>query len=153
MKFWLLTHSEEIKKHTGTGRLVKEALIEDCEVLIWSRIEPDNSISKLSTSNTILIYPQDGLRHETTPVSDINAIENIIIIDGTWQQAKKMYNQSPYLKAFQHREITGVTSIYNKRRNQKSTGLCTAEVVIHLLKEQGHPMAKPLLESFLAFNQ
>ena len=152
MKFWLLTHSEELKKHTGTGQLIKQTLGDDCEVITWSRVIPNKAILSLSPLNTLLIYPHES-DQSTLIGSSLVGIENIIIIDGTWQQARKIYNQSPYLKNFPHKEIQGVKSIYSKRRNQKSIGLCTAEVALHLLDEKKHPAAKDLFDKFTIFNQ
>lgn len=152
MKFWLLTHTEELKKTTGTGKLIKETLDEYCEIIPWSRVTPSESILTLSPNNTVLIYPNEN-DQATSFNSDTSQIENIIIIDGTWQQARKIYNRSPYLHAFPHKEIQDVKSIYTKRRNQKSIGLCTAEVAIYLLDERDHPSTKALRDRFLEFNQ
>ncbi|ETX09501.1 hypothetical protein MUS1_08335 [Marinomonas ushuaiensis DSM 15871] len=152
MKIWLLTHTEELKKTSGTGKLVKDTLKNDCEIIEWSRVSPEQAILDLPPTNTLLIYPYEEAQKtlSTTPVSNI---DNIIIIDGTWQQARKIYNRSPYLKKFQHYEIKGVTSVYCKRRNQKNTGLCTAEVAIHILTEYQHSAAGKLSKQFLEFNQ
>ncbi|MCV2403733.1 DTW domain-containing protein [Marinomonas sp. C2222] len=150
MKIWLLTHSEELKKTTGTGPLVKELLKHECEIIEWSRVEPNQKIIELSAEDTVLIYPSDSMENST--VHSTSIVNNIIIIDGTWQQARKIYNRSPYLKAFPHYEIQGESSIYSKRQNQKNTGLCTAEVAIYSLKQREHPMADELLNHFLEFN-
>ncbi|MBR7890024.1 DTW domain-containing protein [Marinomonas sp. A79] len=152
MKIWLLTHSEEIKKTTGTGPLVKSALGLQCEIVVWSRVSPDEAILNLPNNTTLLIYPK--VQAETISYDTVfSEIENIIILDGTWQQARKMYNQSPYLQRLTHYEIHGVKSVYNKRRNQKETGLCTAEVAIHLLQKNNHPAAPRLVDDFHRFNQ
>jgi len=153
MKIWLLTHSEELKKSTGTGKLVKDTLSDDCEVIVWSRVLPNDELVSLSTKDTILVYPYDNELQQSTDTPELSDAKNIIILDGTWQQARKMYNQSPYLKVFQHKEITGLTSVYSKRRNQKNTGLCTAEVAIYILTEQKHPLLTQLIDSFSIFNQ
>jgi len=151
MKIWLLTHSEELKKTTGTGALVKEALNNECEIVKWSRVMPSKAILNLSPDETLLIYPckNDEIKHNDKELT----VKNIIIIDGTWQQAQKMYNQSPYLKQFKHVEIKGIKSTYSKRRNQKNTGLCTAEVAIHLLARYEHPATSTLLDRFTEFNR
>ncbi|MCB5162885.1 DTW domain-containing protein [Marinomonas algarum] len=152
MKIWLITHSEEIKKTTGTGKLVKEALNDECERIIWSRTEPNKEILQLAPNNTVLVYPYQEGGLEIQGVSS-SVIENILILDGTWQQARKMYNQSPYLKQFCHYEIQGLRSVYAKRRNQKETGLCTAEVAIQILKEKRHLKLTALQKKFSVFNQ
>lgn len=150
MKIWLLTHSEELKKATGTGPLVKEALKHECEIIEWSRVEPNQKIIELPVEDTVLIYPSNSVENSTKLCT--SNFSNIIIIDGTWQQARKIYNRSPYLKAFPHYEIQGESSIYSKRRNQKNTGLCTAEATIHVLKQRQHTTTATLLKKFLEFN-
>lgn len=152
MKIWLLTHSEELKKPSGTGKIVKDTLENECEIIVWSRVNSSEAILALSVNNTLLVYPCEN-EQQRSLIGLTPTIDNIIIIDGTWQQAKKIYNQSPYLKAFSHYEIQGVKSLYKKRRNQKNIGLCTAEVAIHLLTERKHPAASSLLEKFTEFNQ
>lgn len=153
MKIWLLTHTEELKKATGTGQLVKNALGNDCEIIKWSRVSPEQAILDLPPANTLLIYPYEKDQNTLSVITPQPSFDNVIIIDGTWQQARKIYNRSPYLKKFQHYEIKGVTSAYSKRRNQKNTGLCTAEVVIHILTECQHPVAGKLSNQFCEFNQ
>ena len=152
MNIWLLTHSEERKKKTGTGKLVQEVLMAQCRMIEWARKNPHPELLALNPSTTAIVYlvNQDSPTLESDTFS---RIQNIIILDGTWQQARKMYNQSPYLKNFPHYEIQGEKSIYTKRKNQKEAGLCTAEVVIHLLNKAKSPQAAALKERFLEFNQ
>ncbi|MBJ7538273.1 DTW domain-containing protein [Marinomonas transparens] len=152
MKIWLLTHSEELKKINGTGQLVKQALKEECTIIEWSRVSPSKDILALPTNNTLLVYLCENAQSSLTRES-VNKIENIILIDGTWQQARKIHNHSPYLKRFPYYEIQGEQSIYSKRRNQKKIGLCTAEVAIHFLKLHQHSKTDALIESFSEFNQ
>ena len=152
MKIWLLTHSEELKKASGTGRLVSEVLENECEIIIWSRVTPSEAILNLPPSSTLLIYLRENEAQADITLRP-SEIENILIIDGTWQQARKIYNQSPYLKKFQHYEINNVKSLYTKRRNQKNIGLCTAEVAIHMLTKYQHPAASELSNKFTEFNQ
>ncbi|MEO9654565.1 tRNA-uridine aminocarboxypropyltransferase [Marinomonas sp.] len=152
MKIWLLTHSEELKKPSATGPLVKQHLIEECEVITWSRVCPPKEILELPKDRTILVYLTDDTTKRALEDGALSA-EHIIVIDGTWQQARKMYNQSPYLHDLKHYQIEGETSVFSKRRNQKDAGLCTAEVALHFLKKRQHPKTQLLQHSFHAFNQ
>ncbi|AEF53743.1 tRNA-uridine aminocarboxypropyltransferase [Marinomonas posidonica] len=152
MKLWLITHSEELKKSSGTGKLVKEALQQDCEIIEWSRVDPHPAILALNKQDTLLIYPIDQTQKQSSH-SLYTPIKHLIILDGTWQQARKIYNRSPYLHDFTHHEIQNSQSTYSKRRNQKQTGLCTAEVAIHLLTEYQHPATSKLQQAYTNFNQ
>lgn len=150
MYFILLTHSRELNKKSATGPLVKQALSNQCDVIEWSRTEPDSRLtSKLDTTKALLIYPET---HKQAPViKSSNALvefNTFIILDGTWQEARKMYNRSPYLHSLAHYPLNiDYPSSYQLRRNQKSTGLCTAEVAIELLKQRAELVQANKLES------
>ncbi|MBM6551309.1 DTW domain-containing protein [Marinomonas ostreistagni] len=155
MHIWLLTHSEELKKSNGTGQLVKQVLPTQCSIITWQRTEPNAAICALPNDKTLLIYPRPEEQIDQTPAEEIlNSVEHIIILDGTWQQARKMYNQSPYLHGFPKYEIIGQTSIFQRRRNQVTNGLCTAESAAFLLeKRQFHQEAEALKAAFIQHNQ
>ncbi|SBS24706.1 DTW domain protein [Marinomonas aquimarina] len=156
MHIWLLTHSEELKKANGTGQLISSQLAQLCSVIIWQRTEPATDLLNLPVDKTLVIYPsiEDTGTESVSPTLDVESAEHFIILDGTWQQARKMYNRSPYLHPFQTYEIRGQSSQYLRRRNQQKSGLCTAESAIYLLRQQGLKReAQQLEEAFLAFNQ
>lgn len=135
MFIYLLTHEKELLKKTGTGKIVNEVM-ENCSVIKWKRKEPHQILEKeLNPNNTILVYPSDT---EPGYSGDLSEIENFILLDGTWQEAKKMYNRSPYLKRFKHYSFpSDIKSNYILRRNQKDFGLCTVESVIELCRLKG----------------
>jgi DTW domain-containing protein YfiP len=82
-----------------------------------------------------LLYPSD----EAELLSETMHFDSCIIIDGTWQEAQKIYNKSPYLQTLPRLKIAGAKkSIYSLRRNQKESGLCTAECAAEVLKVSGH---------------
>jgi DTW domain-containing protein YfiP len=63
-----------------------------------------------------------------------------IILDATWQEARKMYNRSPYLHSLPKYQLTpNCPSRYTMRRNQLAEGLCTAECVSELLRQHNEP--------------
>lgn len=139
MYFILLTHSRELNKKSATGPLVKQALNSQCDVIEWSRTEPDSRLtSKLDATKALLIYPET--HSNALVIKDSKALvefNTFIILDGTWQEARKIYNRSPYLHSLAHYPLeVDYQSSYQLRRNQKNTGLCTAEVAIELLNQK-----------------
>lgn len=144
MNIILLTHEKELLKKTGTGKLVKEVMNSSTQIITWKRKEPDTLLEKdLIPENTLLVYP--GGEDESN--IDLTNIENFIIIDGTWQEANKIYNRSPYLKRFSKLTFSSnYKSTYNLRKNQKKSGLCTIESVIELYRLKGHGDVVTLLE-------
>ena len=162
MKIWLLTHQRETLKQSNTGQLVQQQLGPDCETIIWQRKQAEpRLLSLLEENNIALLYPESELqklkhKHEDQSSDDTNQhYENFVIIDSTWQQAKKIMNKSPYLQAMPSLALqVDQPSAYKLRRNQKTEGLCTAEVAIALLKQhQQVTQAEKLLAAFEDFNQ
>jgi DTW domain-containing protein YfiP len=135
MKIILLTHQRERLKKTNTGSLVVEVLGDDVRIIVWDRVFPDHGLLETIGEGSIaLLYPSADSQF----VSEVSDYQNYIIIDGTWQEAQKIYNRSPYLKGLPAVKIpTDKPSAYNLRRNQREGGLCTAECAIELLASTG----------------
>lgn len=132
MNIILLTHEKELLRKNGTGQLVKNKISDSTEIIRWKRKEPSSLIENdLNSKNTLLVYPGGDDENCT----DFKHIENFILLDGTWQEANKIYNKSPYLKRFKKFSFScSYKSTYNLRKNQKLSGLCTIESVIELYK-------------------
>jgi DTW domain-containing protein len=133
MKIFLLTHSKEPLKKTNTGKLVKQIMGEQAEVIIWERKKPNPQIIQLIKDNNIaLLYPSS--KNEISV--EKSTIENYILIDGTWQQAQKIFNLSTYLHIIPTFNVSNDSpSEFVLRRNQREGCLCTAECAIEILKD------------------
>jgi DTW domain-containing protein YfiP len=169
MKLYLLTHERELHKATNTGRLVREFLADEAELIVWRRTEPDPTIVKnCSTGMAALLYPSSEIypsseseseSEKTQALSDElvegGSIDTFVIIDATWQEARKIYNKSPYLQAAQKISLSSQDpSLYKLRRNQKPGGLSTVESVMKLLTMQNrHEASAKLADLFNEFNQ
>ena len=131
MKIYLLTHERELKKQTNTGRIVKECLGGTVEIIFWKRTEPCKEIVDLVDRDEIaLLYPDadDG------SAKACREFDKFLILDATWQEARKMYNRSPYLQRASRVSLNiKEPSRYKLRRNQIVDGLSTAECAIELL--------------------
>jgi DTW domain-containing protein YfiP len=150
MMLYLLTHSREIHKTSNTGRLVAKILPGHTQVLIWQRKVLEPALKEvIEAGNTALLYPGD----DSQDCVQACTFDNYILLDGTWQEAQKMYNKSPYLKNLPKVKINSTqASRYTMRRNQKAQGLCTAECVIELLKSTKETaLAEKLTDEFELF--
>lgn len=148
MNIILLTHPRERYKKTNTGSLVVDVLAEKARVVVWDRVAPDPELLSIIGEDSIsLLYPSA----DSQLVSEVSDFENYIIIDGTWQEAQKIVNQSPYLKGLPTVKISAnKPSAYNLRRNQREGCLCTAECAIEVLNARGFLMlANDLRSVFL----
>lgn len=152
MKVILLTHERELNKGTNTGRLVEQVLGDDLEIIIWKRKEPDERLVQLlETKQAALVFPSKEANLEN---QDPNDYEYLVILDSTWQEARKMFNRSPYLNQAEKVSLSiSRPSEYKLRRNQIEGGLSTVECVIELMKHKTlFHMAENLKNIFNNFN-
>ena len=150
MKITLLTYFKEISKPSNTGRLVLDVLGPAAEQIKWDRVNPPEELVKaIENGGVALVYP--GRSDEEC--SDLSGISQFIIIDSTWHEARKIHQRSPYLlKARRVSLKPSGKSRYNLRKNQKESGLCTAECAIEILRSTGkQELADTLEERFLKF--
>ncbi len=150
IKFTLLTHSKELTKPSNTGKLVVEVLGSAAEQLRWERLTPPAGLlEEIAAGGVALLYP--GTADE--PGGDLTGISHVILIDGTWHEARRIHQRSPYLQNVRRICLKPAEkSAYNLRKNQKVSGLCTAECVIEILRSSGNcGAAERLQERFLAF--
>jgi DTW domain-containing protein YfiP len=106
-------------------------------------------LDAINRENTVLLYPVDD-----ADAAPIESFDNIILLDATWQEARKMFNKSPYLKSLPRAQIKPrQVSQYQLRRNQPEGGLCTAECVVEILIAKNHiHIAERLDTAFTLFN-
>ena len=149
LKITLLTHFKEIPKKSNTGRLVLDVLGPAAEQIRWDRLNPPRELlEEIASGGVALIYPGGTDEDEM----DLSAVRQFIVIDSTWHEARKIHQRSPYLQQVRRISLKPAgKSRYNLRKNQKESGLCTAECVIEILRATGHTeKADQLEERFLA---
>lgn len=161
---WLVTHATEFDKPTNTGQLVAalgnasgdENSI-DIKVVSWSRVNQNQDLLAAIQEPCLLVYPSAQAVEFDASSSELSLrhFKHFIIIDATWQLARKIYNQSPYLHALPAMKLVGAApSRYILRRNQLQLGWCTAEIVVILLEMMQLPsLAEELTANFERFNQ
>jgi DTW domain-containing protein YfiP len=152
MKITLLTHFKEFEKRSNTGRLVLEILGDAAEQVRWDRLNPPaRLVEEIEAGGVALVYP--GSADGNGNYDDLSDITQFILIDGTWHEARKIFQRSPYLRKARRICLKPAgTSQYNLRKNQKEACLCTAECVIEILRSTGRTEPADLLqERFLAF--
>ena len=150
MNIILLTHERELDRQTNTGILALKLFPSICQRIIWSRVSPDEQLMELLQDPTcMLLFPSTETEDtqlvievlEDGSLVDTNLVlpSTLVILDATWQEARKMYRRSDYLKhAKKCMLITKQDSVFNLRRNQVEGGLCTAECIATLFQVAGH---------------
>lgn len=142
-RFYLLVSEKEIERPSNTGRLLKLVNYENTEIIVWKRKEIDKSIEEIiHMENTFLVFPalneEDNKREiaiepNSTFLKDKSC--NFIIIDSTWQEAKKIVRKSDYLKRLPLLNLKiDKTTEFKLRRGTLDGTMCTLEVISELLK-------------------
>ncbi|GIU35276.1 DTW domain-containing protein [Shewanella schlegeliana] len=168
MQVILLTHEREASRPTNTGNIALQYFPQYCQRITWSRVAPSPELlAKLEDPETALLFPED----ETDDRSKENLSQTVqqsfcgeqlsslpktlVILDATWQEARKMLRQSPYLKTARWFSLAETPkSQFSLRRNQIEGGLCTLECIIELFKQANMlDEAAQLTEAFQEFCQ
>ncbi|TKF27833.1 tRNA-uridine aminocarboxypropyltransferase [Enterovibrio norvegicus] len=141
----LLMHETETERATNTGQLL-EACLSHCRRHVWQRKDPPIELLTLladPAAEPVLVFlSDDAVPLEQITVRRCSKPEakpiHFIILDATWQQAKKMRNKSPWLQDIPTVVLpSGLVTEYSLRRNQPEGALCTCEVGIVLMKAMG----------------
>jgi hypothetical protein len=125
-------------KPSNTGWLIAD-VVADTFAFGWARTEVAPELLTLLSDpqwQPYVVFPAefaDDARvvHEVTHDSDTRIVKRplFILLDGTWDEARKMFRKSPYLQNFPVLSLQPEQlSRYKLRRAQSEAHLCTAEV-------------------------
>ncbi len=155
--FSLLMHENEYARETNTGKWLLKSLPQ-CRDYPWSRVEASQELVERTECHrylSLLIYPsEDSIALDEALLMAVKQQKqpHFIILDGTWQEAKKMERKSPWLENIQRVHLTPEQlSNYQLRRNQNQGHLCTLEVASEILHHLGDHQPAKQLTSFLAY--
>ena len=136
----------------------KQKLIQDCNTDLNVEItsEKSNNNESVSIDENVVksIISQDNLPIITH--SELNNIQCIIILDGTWKKAYRMFMLNPCLHKIKHIVLpVGISSLYEIRKTKKDNALSSLEACCHALArlENNPEKYQVLLSSFVKFNQ
>lgn len=136
----LLTHESEIKRISNTGRLIQRLFPDNTHIVVWSRTEMSEELASLLNDedfDNYLVFPKElspnKISRKTLGTYRNNAF---FVIDGTWNEAKKILRKSPYLHDLSiiEMDINNETEYFIRRKSDQHH-LCTAEIVMALLKK------------------
>lgn len=88
---------------------------------------------------SVLLFPSEN----AVGVDDLKAmyfeVKNLIVLDGTWSKAKRMYKENPWLKLLPHLKLDlDKMSLYGEVRHQPKAGyLSTIESIVYTLMALG----------------
>lgn len=167
----VLQHPSEVKQSKGTVSLLNQSL-SNCQVLVGETFaQCEVLIQQLRHygDKIVLLYPSEqalalnfsplSLRENNRLISDeasqLSEIKCIIILDGTWKKAYRMFMLNPCLHGIKHIVLPqGITSLYQIRKTKKDNALSSLEACCHALAclENNPEKYQDLLNSFVKFN-
>lgn len=154
--FALLTHENELSRDTNTGQWLLKVVASSSKH-IWHRKQPCPALMDLLNDENYaayLLFPGDESVSVTTAQQTSLAGGKqplFIILDGTWQEAKKMLRKSAWLQSLPLVHITSQQeSQYQLRRNQSAGHLCTLEVGAEVIRELGNEQDSTSLLTFFS---
>ncbi|MER2493194.1 tRNA-uridine aminocarboxypropyltransferase [Catenovulum sediminis] len=151
----LLMHSAEILKPTNTGRLISDVLADKCHVFEWSRTEPPAELVKMlnePSRQCFIVFPTEASNRQVyseKPDNQESKTPTLIILDGTWRQAKRMFNQSSWLKPFPCLQLNiAKVEDYGLRKAFSHEQFSTAQAAAFALAQLGEIPAAQVLQAF-----
>ncbi|QYJ99773.1 tRNA-uridine aminocarboxypropyltransferase [Shewanella psychrotolerans] len=140
VSFLLIMYDDEVLKPSNSGRLIAD-LIPDTHAYIWSRNYANRKLLQLLSDPSYqpyLVFPGAYAAPDQQVVDAISqqsANEQqskrplFILLDGSWREAIKMFNKSPYLHHLPMLSFTPETAArYGLRKGSRDFQLGTAEV-------------------------
>ncbi|MFC3152041.1 DTW domain-containing protein [Litoribrevibacter euphylliae] len=168
MHWRLLMHPNEANKRNNSGFHVQRLLGAKVRRVYWDRRAQQEMATQaaLDGQQPVLLFPKH-FAVESAICSDSYLGEwsnrPLMILDATWQQARKMYRQSSWLQSLdvwslpieQKQAVPELADFqYRLRKNQATTGCSTIETVAfvtHLLGETA--IAEQMLNYFELFQR
>lgn len=98
---------------------------------------------------SVLLFPSE----KAVDITEVDfEIKNLIVLDGTWAKARRVYSENPWLNFLPHVKLkVDKMSLYREvRREPKDGYLSTIESIVHCLKALGenHEGLDNLLDAF-----
>lgn len=151
--FCLLMYDSEPMKPSNTGRLIADVLPDTTWAFLWKRTQPHPELLALLADpvwQPYVVFPaceKNPARVTEQVMLAPGKKPLFILLDGTWPEARKMFNMSPYLDGFPVLAVKpDALSTYGMRVANCDEHLCTAEVAACVLEVAGQLQAGQALQ-------
>ena len=132
----LLIHHRELSRNSNTGMLALRALV-NSEMRIRGEGRESLDLNNLLTPDyrTFLLFPSsDAVELDDTLVAQERKPIQLVVPDGTWRQASKIYLRYPELRKLPRVKIaTPNNSTFQLRTQSRPEGMATLQAVAHAL--------------------
>ena len=150
----LLMHPNELARDTNTGKLLTQCQLNVTQT-VWNRKTPPAELLETLADPSllpVLLFPSEEsltLEQVQQQSNQQNRQPLYIIVDATWQEARKIINKSRWLEGVAKMGLsTQESSQYQLRRNQQQGNLCTFEVAAQLLGQLGEEQNQQQMLAF-----
>ena len=157
-ELWILQHPSEVKRAIGTARILTLSLP---NAKLWvgedfSQHEEINQLLAEPGRRAWVVYPGEGAQPisslaEESSDQDANTKRTLILLDGTWKKAYKMWQLSANLQQLPTVALDNADQgNYRIRKSPKSQGVSTVEagyLALTALEGEGDKFA-PLIDAF-----
>ncbi|MGL5379443.1 tRNA-uridine aminocarboxypropyltransferase [Clostridium sp.] len=160
IKFIILSTEKEIKRPSNTARLLK-LINNNTEIIKWERTSMSKDLEEYLNNDkykSYLVFPALNEEDIKRVINTDDLIEEnkeiiAILIDGTWQETKKIIRKSPYLNKLPLISLNiEESSSFDIRRGVKEGTLCTIEAAMEVMKLIGETKeAEIIKEDFQLF--
>lgn len=130
----VVQHPRERNHPFGTERFARLGL-RRVQVRVWDPNDADavSAVSQLPP-NTALLYPSPEAR-EVGSLQPFERPDHIVVVDGTWHQAKKLVRKASWLRSLPRIRLAPTApSEYRVRRQPRADCLSTIEATVALLR-------------------
>ncbi|PKG75319.1 DTW domain-containing protein [Shewanella sp. GutCb] len=159
--FMLIMYDDEVLKPSNSGRLIAD-IVPDTHAYIWSRNEPNRKMLSVITDpkyQAYVVFPSE-YAVENQPIAesiDQGALSEgktplLIVLDGSWREAIKMFRKSPYLHGLPMLSFSPkAAASYALRKGSRDFQLGTAEVASLAIAAAGEPKNAGVLETWFSY--
>jgi DTW domain-containing protein YfiP len=146
----VLQHAQERRHPIGTARLLRLGL-RGAAVHVLFPDPADGACAPVALpAGAGLLYPSDDAR-DLADLGPDEAPAHLVVLDGTWSQAHRLYRDNPWIRALPHYRLhPDAPSRYRIRREPRAECLSTVEAVAEALRllEPGLEGLDALLAAF-----
>jgi DTW domain-containing protein YfiP len=148
----ILQHPSETKAAKNTARLVQLC---HSNTHIWVGEQPDDfaplqqSLAQRHEKVAVLYPAEDAISLESYRIHAESAANRLLLIDGTWKKAYKIWQCNAWLRQFPAVVLNGYESRYDIRKAPRDGCLSTLEAVALSLQQlEPNVDTKPLFDVF-----
>jgi len=152
----ILQHKSEQKQTKGTVPLIMGSLL-NCELFVGEQFAEEIRLANIldqHRGSTALLYP--GEKSETISQLQNQNITCIIVLDGTWKKAFRLFATNEFLHTLPQVTLSkSHQGLYDVRKTDKKNALSTLEATCYALTElEGiDEKYQPLISRFVDFNR